>query len=318
VPLTIWLRTRARRAYDRAADGLRPWEGHALARESTDGSAPEYRLIGDRLRAARTDRRMSLRVLADRVGVSPSLISQVERGRARPSVNTLYTMARELEVSLDELLFVDARPSPHVSTAELGPITPSQPVQRAGDRKSIRLASGVTWERLTTESIPKVDFLYVTYEVGGASSPEHEFQRHGGQEWGYVLSGRLGVTVGFDDHLLGPGDAIALDHHAPGPRAIEVSGDVNADCGVLIGDLVIAQDSAVRVDQRAQMVVGVAAVEYESLDNRVGRARPRDLPARARRLWAGGWHVENDPTRGRSLDSRGAAAQSESLGTRSP
>jgi transcriptional regulator with XRE-family HTH domain len=186
--------------------------------------APEYRGIGDRLRGARTERGLSLRALADRLGVSASLISQVERGLARPSVNTLYAMARELEVSLDELLFVDVQAS-HVDPSAVriaAPLSagsllrpPRIPVQRAGDRKSIRLASGVVWERLTSESIPNVDFLYVTYEVGGASSPEREFQRHGGQEWGYVLSGTLGITIGFDDFVLGPGDAIALDSTTP-------------------------------------------------------------------------------------------------------
>ena len=55
----------------------------------------------------------------------------------------------------------------------------------------------------------------MTYEVGGASSPEHEFQRHPGQEWGYVLGGSLGVTIGFDDVVLGPGDAIAFDSTTP-------------------------------------------------------------------------------------------------------
>jgi transcriptional regulator with XRE-family HTH domain len=181
---------------------------------------PGYAGIGDRLRSARAARGLSLRALADRLGVSPSLISQVERELAKPSVNTLYAMARELEVSLDELLFMDARPSadaPGVASA----VTPSAvgvpaiPVQRAGDRRTIRLASGVVWERLTAESIPNVDFLHVTYEVRGASSPEHEFQRHGGQEWGYVLSGRLHVAIGFDEHVLGPGDAIALDSSQP-------------------------------------------------------------------------------------------------------
>jgi transcriptional regulator with XRE-family HTH domain/mannose-6-phosphate isomerase-like protein (cupin superfamily) len=194
-------------------------------RPTTPGAEPEYRGIGDRLRTARTERGLSLRALADRLGVSASLISQVERGLARPSVNTLYAMARELDVSLDELLFVDVRAS-HVDqpaagaeppAGPAGPILrpPRIPVQLAGDRKSIRLASGVVWERLTSESIPNVDFLYVTYEVGGASSPEREFQRHGGQEWGYVLSGTLGVTIGFDDYVLGPGDAIALDSTTP-------------------------------------------------------------------------------------------------------
>lgn len=194
-------------------------------RPPASGGAPEYRDIGDRLRAARTERGLSLRALAERLGVSPSLISQVERGLARPSVNTLYAMARELDVSLDELLFVDVRAS-HVDPSATSILAPSPalipamrspriPVQLAGDRKSIRLASGVVWERLTSESIPNVDFLYVTYEVGGASSPEHEFQRHGGQEWGYVISGTLGVTIGFDDFVLGPGDAIALDSTTP-------------------------------------------------------------------------------------------------------
>ena len=192
------------------------------------GGPPEYRDIGDRLRAARTQRGLSLRALAERLGVSPSLISQVERGRAKPSVNTLYAMARELEVSLDELLFTDTRPpiaddaagpgshgTHPPARADAAPRPPRRPVQRSNNRKSIRLASGVVWERLTSESIPSVDFLYVTYEVGGASSPEHEFQRHGGQEWGYVLEGTLGVTVGFDDYILKPGDAIAIDSTTP-------------------------------------------------------------------------------------------------------
>ena len=194
-----------------------------MGRARSNGITPEYAEIGDRLRTARTARGLSLRTLAEQLGVSPSLISQVERGLAKPSVNTPYAMARVLDISLDELLFVDARPQSGSTTIPLdqlrtpraNPFAPTAPVQPATGRKSIRLASGVVWERLTSESIPNVDFLYVTYEVGGASSPEHEFQRHGGNEWGYVLSGRLGVKIGFDDHVLEPGDAVALDSTVP-------------------------------------------------------------------------------------------------------
>jgi transcriptional regulator with XRE-family HTH domain len=202
-----------------------------VVRARGTGEAPEYGELGDRLRAARAARDLSLRALADRLGVSPSLISQVERGLARPSVDTLYAMARELEVSFDELLFADARPAAErspssgrtVASAAAGapasapawPVAPARAVQRAGDRSTIRLASGVVWERLTAESIPTVDFLHVTYEVGGASSPPDAFQRHGGQEWGYILSGQLGVTIGFEEHVLGPGDAISLDSTLP-------------------------------------------------------------------------------------------------------
>lgn len=185
-----------------------------MARSRGNGSTPEYGEMGDRIREARQGRGLSLRALADRVGVSPSLISQVETGRAKPSVSTLYAIAAELGISLDELLFLDTRPG-YAAAGSLEIELPSDPVQRAADRKVIRLASGVVWERLTTASIPNVDFLYVTYEVGGASGPEHEFQRHAGQEWGFVLSGTLGVTIGFEEFVLGPGDAVAFDSTTP-------------------------------------------------------------------------------------------------------
>ena len=182
---------------------------------------PGYPEMGDRLREARRRHQLSLRTLAGRVGLSPSLISQVETGRAKPSVSTLYALANELDVSLDELLFNDRRsdgsgrrPSePALSAARPGPN--GSPVQRAGNRKVIRLASGVTWERLTTGSEPGVDFLYVIYEIGGASSPASAFQRHAGHEWGFVLSGTLGVTIGFEDHLLHAGDSMSIDSTIP-------------------------------------------------------------------------------------------------------
>ena len=69
--------------------------------------------------------------------------------------------------------------------------------------------------RFTTESEPGVEFLYVVYEVGGASSPEDAFQRHNGHEWGYVLSGTLQVTVGFRQYLLEAGDSLSLDSTTP-------------------------------------------------------------------------------------------------------
>jgi transcriptional regulator with XRE-family HTH domain len=184
--------------------------------------------MGEHLREARRARRLSLRDLAERLGVSPSLISQIETGRANPSVSTLYSIASELDVSLDELLFNDRRATePAASGPSLvrqgasvpepstGSATPASPIQHAADRHRIRLASGVLWQRLTTESEPGIEFLHVTYEVGGASSPEDAYQRHPGHEWGYVLSGTLEVRIGFDEYVLSAGDAISINSTIP-------------------------------------------------------------------------------------------------------
>lgn len=175
--------------------------------DAVRAARPDYPDIGDQLRARRHALGLSLRTLADRLGVSPSLISQIERGRANPSVSTLYAIVAELDVSLDELLFNERRGV--AAQAAVGPI------QRGNERQRIRLASGVLWERLTPVSEPGVEFLYVIYEVGGASSPADAYQRHSGHEWGYVISGELHVTIGFDEHVLEPGDAISIDSRIP-------------------------------------------------------------------------------------------------------
>jgi mannose-6-phosphate isomerase-like protein (cupin superfamily) len=128
---------------------------------------------------------------------------------------------------------MDTEPPSATGTAEDEALAASQdvdlphdPVQRATSRSTIRLGSGVVWERLTTESIRNVDFLHVTYEVGGESSPADAFQRHTGQEWGYVLSGTLTVRIGFEEFLLQPGDAISFDSATP--HRLFNAGDVPA------------------------------------------------------------------------------------------
>ena len=86
---------------------------------------------------------------------------------------------------------------------------------RGQRRPWIQLDSGVRWERLTPVSEHDVDFLYVVYDVGGASCQEDALMRHAGKEYGHVLTGRLGVTVGFETYELGPGDSISFDSTMP-------------------------------------------------------------------------------------------------------
>src|ERR1043166_1851520 len=59
--------------------------------------------LGSRLRQARERKGITLRAMARTIGVSPGLVSQIERGTVTPSVGTLYNMASQLGIVLDDL-----------------------------------------------------------------------------------------------------------------------------------------------------------------------------------------------------------------------
>jgi transcriptional regulator with XRE-family HTH domain len=167
---------------------------------------------GRRLRAARQRRHLSGRSLARIVGVSASLISQIENGKANPSVGTLYAIVTALDTSLDELF--DHEPAT-AAVDESSPVRSDHGVLRYRNRSSIDLGSGVRWERLTPSGNSEVDFLFVTYGVGGESCAPDSLMCHNGREYGLVLTGQLGATCGFDNYVLAPGDSIVLESSAP-------------------------------------------------------------------------------------------------------
>lgn len=167
--------------------------------------------IGAKLREEREKRNISLRELARRVGVSPSLISQIELDRVNPSVSTLWSIVTVLGMTMSEVFGETPDASEQMATSREADRVVASPETR----RVINLASGVRWERLTPHNDPDVEFLYVVYPVGGESSPEHALVTHGGREYGYVSSGTLGVQVGFDEYVLEPGGSIAFDSSAP-------------------------------------------------------------------------------------------------------
>ena len=272
-------KTNARRGRAKAAPARDP-EPAAARRRLKAAAAPEVAgapghtggghpvspaSVGQRLRTERERQRIGLRELSRRVGVSASLISQIELGKATPSVGTLYSIVQELNMSMDVLFFEagDTGPAAAAGAEEAYPVpvsgptlvdltapadpnaqraAPSEllqsladaaefpalasPLVRKADRQTIHLGSGVTWERMGRPTDHSVDFLYVTYEVGGASAPEQSLIRHGGREYGHLLEGRLAVTVGFETFELEPGDAISFDSTMP--HRLFNAGDVPA------------------------------------------------------------------------------------------
>lgn len=171
--------------------------------------------IGDRIRDARADAGLSQRELARRLGLSPSLISQLESGQSKPSVGTLYAIVSELGVSLDSMIRGgdDSPAEPEAAAPQA--VRTDSPVVRPDERQSIDLDSGVRWEELTATREQGVDFLHAIYEVGGSSTQDESLMRHHGREYGYIVSGTLGVQIGFSEYELTAGDSIAFDSTRP-------------------------------------------------------------------------------------------------------
>ncbi|WP_369250830.1 helix-turn-helix domain-containing protein [Streptomyces sp. R41] len=205
--------------------------------------------VGGRIRQARLERGMSLRGLAREIGVSASLISQIETGKSQPSVSTLYAITTALAISVESLfdaqdtgveapLAVGSFPPVSVppGAAPRGSATGSVPsgtvlhalaafaadpgrrigpLVGAGRRETLELDSGVVWERLGHVPGTDVDFLLVTYRPGGTSSSSGGLMRHAGTEYGYLTSGELVLTLGFEEYTLRPGDAVCFESTTP-------------------------------------------------------------------------------------------------------
>ena len=177
--------------------------------------AGELEDIGTRLREERDRVGISQRELARRVGLSASMISQIESGQSKPSVSTLYGIVTELGVSLDDIFGANGVASPAGDAAVGDGSIHLGPMVAVEDRHVIDLDSGVRWERLTSHQHEDVDFLHVVYDVGGSSASDERLMRHPGREYGVVLEGHLGVRLAFDEFTLGPGDSIAFDSTRP-------------------------------------------------------------------------------------------------------
>jgi len=181
--------------------------------------------VGGLIRKERLQRQLSLRELARRVGVSASMLSQVETGRARPSVSTIYAIAAELQLSIDALLSGDEGAVTHPiaapggrmgeETAVLSEALSASQLIRPEQRRKLELDSGVTWELLSDLLPHLVDFMLVTYEPGGRSSSSGKLMRHSGTEFAFLLRGTLKVQVGFTEYVLRPGDSMAFDSSEP-------------------------------------------------------------------------------------------------------
>jgi DNA-binding XRE family transcriptional regulator/mannose-6-phosphate isomerase-like protein (cupin superfamily) len=174
---------------------------------------------------------MRVAELAREVGVTPSLISQIERGQSRPSVSTLFALAQALDMPVDAF-FREPAPAeapqavstpaaapagaPGRGNAVTGPErhgAEGRYVVRRGTRAAIDIEGGVRWERLTPETLRHLDFFELVYGPGAESNPT--LYSHPGTEMVLMMTGVLEISVGFETYRLEPGDSMQFPSSMP-------------------------------------------------------------------------------------------------------
>jgi transcriptional regulator with XRE-family HTH domain len=178
-----------------------------------DPASAINRHLGSRVKQLRTEKRWSLEALAAASGVSRSMLSQIEREQANPTLAVTMRIALGFGMSLGDLL-------------EMPTATSSVNVIRAGDRayhyRSDKFCRLRTLSPLNLEK--DVEFYEVQLQPGGALRSAPHFE--GTREFITVQQGEIRLESGEDSEILGPGDSAS--YRADLPHAIVNTGDVEA------------------------------------------------------------------------------------------
>ncbi|MGD2125212.1 MAG: cupin domain-containing protein [Desulfobacteraceae bacterium] len=162
--------------------------------------------VGERVRSVREKRGLSLKDISQRTDIEIELLSGIEEGEIAPPLGTVIKLAKALEMKMGYFISGD----------EERPYT----IVRRGDRKVVsRYDSkkgkqyGYEYESLAPHKKDRhMEPFLVTLEP---ADTEEERSTHDGQEFIFVLTGRMEVRLGKQIHILDPGDAIYYDSTVP-------------------------------------------------------------------------------------------------------
>ena len=161
--------------------------------------------IGPRIKALRLRKKLGLVQLAGHTGLSPAMLSKIERGQMFPTLPTLLRIAMVFGVGLDHFFNVDKE-------------EPLIAVVRKRQRLKLPSPPGEKTPAFLFESLDypasdrRMESFYAEFPVDAPPSEPHQ---HGSAEFIYVLSGRLIVNVDGKEAALDTGDAMYFDSSAP-------------------------------------------------------------------------------------------------------
>jgi transcriptional regulator with XRE-family HTH domain len=159
--------------------------------------------FGDKFKRVRERQQITLTKLASNIGVSASLLSQIENNRISPSVDTLMAIADELEID-PNYLFQEVKQPRKVT------------IIRRDERNTLK-RDGVLYEQLSFpnwgDTQPPFEAFELTLEPGGQKGSE-QFG-HPGQEMGLLIAGEASLQYGNSEYSLSQGDSISFASRVP-------------------------------------------------------------------------------------------------------
>ena len=167
-------------------------------------------LLGARLRELRVQSGKSLRAVARELGISPSAVSQIERGLMRPSVSRLIAYVSAIGVPLAAVFETNLEKAPETGATEYG-----YAIRRSWEVAPIRLAGGVTFRRLSPIPTPGAEFFESVYPPGAVSNAHGRLLKHEGYEVGTVTEGELTIEFEADVVTLAANDSITFPCDRP-------------------------------------------------------------------------------------------------------
>ena len=162
--------------------------------------------IGEKIKQLREDKALSLEELAQRLGISPSVLSQIENHLISPPLGTLIKLARALEVNISEFFGGEGKAYSLVRKNE------RKKVSRFASKNGIKY--GYSYEALGYDKKDRhMEPFIVTLER--TEMEPKGLSTHPGEEFLYVLEGKVMVQLGDHTDILEPGDSIYYDASFP-------------------------------------------------------------------------------------------------------
>lgn len=153
--------------------------------------------LGLQIKKFRTNQNLSLKELAEKIKSTSALLSQIEKGVTNPSINTLKSLSKALNIPLYKFFIEETLKKVHIV--------------RAQDRTIIKPSKGegISYEILSPE--PQTDVEFMILNLGPYAFSKEKEIGHEGQEVAFILEGQVKLNLDNESYILLKGDSVKIE-----------------------------------------------------------------------------------------------------------